>query len=144
MQTSTRFTIAAHTLVCIAYFSPENKVTSDFIAKSVNVNPVVIRRTLGKLKEAGLVTVEAGVGGAHLAKDPADITLLDVFDAAEGGEKNIFAFHEEPNPNCPVGRNIHALIDGELDAAQAAMRASLAGCTLAELMERMEKVAVSA
>ena len=67
MQISSRFTIAVHTLLCIARFSGSQKVTSAFIAGSVNVNPVVIRRTLGQLKEAGIVLVEAGVGGATLA-----------------------------------------------------------------------------
>ena len=65
MQISSRFTIGVHTLLCIAYFKDE-KVTSNFIAGSVNANPVVIRRMLGQLKAAGLVTVEAGVGGASL------------------------------------------------------------------------------
>lgn len=79
MQISSRFTIAVHTLLCIARFSGSQKVTSAFIAGSVNVNPVVIRRTLGQLKEAGIVLVEAGVGGATLARPAERITLLDVY-----------------------------------------------------------------
>lgn len=66
MQISSRFTIAVHTLLCIARFSGSQKVTSAFIAGSVNVNPVVIRRTLGQLKEAGIVLVEAGVAVLRL------------------------------------------------------------------------------
>ena len=56
MQISTRFSIAVHTLLCIAYFSPETKVTSAFVAASVNANPVVIRRAFGQLKDGGLIT----------------------------------------------------------------------------------------
>lgn len=136
MQISSRFTIGVHTLLCIAYFEDE-KVTSNFIAASVNVNPVVIRRTLGQLKAAGLVTVEAGVGGASLAKSSRDITLLDVFDAVESAPEDLFSFHENPNPACPVGRSIHPLLDVKLASAQEALRADLRKTTLADLLQEM-------
>ena len=137
MQISSRFTIGVHTLLCIAYFEDE-KATSNFIAASVSVNPVVIRRTLGQLKAAGLVTVEAGVGGASLAKSPRDITLLDVFDAVESAPEDLFSFHENPNPACPVGRSIHPLLDVKLASAQEALRADLRKTTLADLLQEME------
>lgn len=138
MQVSTRFSMAMHTLLCIGYFSGKAKTTSAFIASSVNANPVVIRRVLGQLKEAGLVTVEAGVGGASLAKDPADITMLDVFravDSLDGG--NLFDFHAHPNPDCPVGGHIHEVLDGELADAQAALEHRLVQTTLADLLKRL-------
>lgn len=137
MQISSRFTIAVHTLLCVACFSAEHKVTSTFIASSVNVNPVVIRRTLGQLKEAGLVTVEAGVGGTSLARPAEKITLLDVFRAVDCVSGDLFSFHPNPNPECPVGRNIHAVVDGELLAAQEALENRLAQTTLADLIARM-------
>ena len=139
MQISTRFTIAVHTLLCIGYFSPEQKTTSAFIAASVNVNPVVVRRTLGQLKAAGIVTVEAGVGGASLARPADKITLLDVFNAVESVNGNLFDFHDKPNPACPVGRNVHAALDGELEAAQNALEACLAGTTIADLLARIAR-----
>lgn len=138
MQIATRFTIAVHTLLCIGYFSPTEKVTSGFIAASVNVNPVVIRRTLGQLKAAGLVTVEAGVGGASLARPAREITLLDVFDAVQSVNGSLFDFHESPNPACPVGRSIHSVLDGELAAAEQALEDRLATTTIADLLERMD------
>ena len=76
MQFSSRFTIAVHILLAVNEFDGQCKTTSFFLGNSVNVNPVIIRKTLGQLKEAGLVTVEAGVGGASLAKDPKKITLF--------------------------------------------------------------------
>ncbi len=138
MQISSRFTVGVHTLLCIAYFKDE-KVTSNFIAASVNVNPVVIRRTLSQLKAAGLVVVEAGVGGASLACDPGDITLLDVFDAVEAAPGDLFSFHDSPNPACPVGGSIHALLDTKLASAQEALRADLRKTTLADLLAEMGK-----
>lgn len=137
MQISTRFSMAVHTLLVIGYFAPEQRATSTFIAKSVNANPVVIRRMLGQLKDAGLVEVEMGLGGATLARDAEQITLLDVYRAVESSEEHLFNFHEDPNPACPVGRNIHAALDGELDAAQAALENRLAQTTLADLLDRV-------
>lgn len=138
MQISSRFTIAIHTLLCIAHFDGTFKTTSNFIAGSVGVNPVIIRKTLGQLKDAGLVSVEAGVGGASLAKDPASITLLDVFQATDSlGGNALFSFHERPNPRCPVGRLVHPVLDGELDAAQAALEERLRQTTLQDLIGRV-------
>lgn len=140
MQISTRFTIATHILVAIGHFTPAQRATSTFLAASVNANPVVIRRTLGQLKEAGLVNVEMGVGGATLARPADQITLLDVYRAVESSEEHLFNFHEGPNPICPVGRNIHAVLDGELAAAQQALEDRLAQTTLADLLARTEQL----
>ncbi len=65
MQFSFRLPVATHILLCIERFKDEYKTTSTFLAGSVNVNPVIIRKTLGQLKAAGLVEVAAGVGGAE-------------------------------------------------------------------------------
>lgn len=135
MQFSSRMTIATHILMCIVQFKDDYKVTSDFLAGSINVNPVIIRKTLGQLKKAGLVHVEAGVGGASLTRAPKDITLLDVFRAVEHAEDDLFHFHENPNPACPVGRNVHAVLDPKLLDAQRAMEHSLNCVTLQALMD---------
>lgn len=141
MQISSRFTIALHTLLCIVRFSGAYKLTSGFIASSVGVNPVVIRQVLGRLKEAGIVSVEAGVGGASLARNPEDVTLLDVFHAVECLDGALFSFHEHPNVQCPVGRLVHPVIDDELAGAQQALEDYLAARTLADLVARMDALA---
>ena len=51
MQISSRFTIATHMMIIIAMQDTDNKVTSDFLAASVRVNPVIIRKTLSQLKK---------------------------------------------------------------------------------------------
>ena len=79
MQITSRFTVAVHTLLAIYKFNKDYKTTSDFIATSVNVNPVVIRRTLQGLKAAGFVEVKAGSGGASITKPLDQITLYDVY-----------------------------------------------------------------
>ena len=133
MQISSRFTIAVHILVCIVTFGKDYKVTSEFLAGSVNVNPVVIRNILSQLKKAGLVNVVRGTGGASLAKPMEDITFLDIYNAVECVEQQeLFHFHENPNPQCPVGRNIHGILDKKLDQVQKVMEQELASITLAD------------
>ena len=133
MQITSRFTVAVHTLLAIYKFNKDYKTTSDFIATSVNVNPVVIRRTLQGLKAAGFVEVKAGSGGASITKPLDQITLYDVYVAMESLEGDLFHFHENPNPLCPVGRNIHRVLDKHLQEAQKAMEDKLKSVKLSDL-----------
>ena len=139
MKITSRFTVAVHTLLVIYNFSQTTKVTSDFIAASVQVNPVVIRRTLLSLKAAGMVDVKAGSGGASIVKDLGDITLYDVYKAVDSMDGDMFHFHENPNPACPVGRNIHAVLDAHLADAQAAMENELKKVTLLDLTKDLAR-----
>lgn len=138
MQISSRFTVAIHVLLCMELLKDEHKVTSDLLASSVKVNPVVIRRLLQQLKAAGIVRVARGTGGAELLKPAGDITLLEIYRAVEcveGGE--LFHFHENPNPLCPVGKNIHGVLDGRLMQIQKAMEREMGAITLQDLLEDM-------
>ena len=140
MKITSRFTVAVQTLLVIVRFSQTTKVTSDFIAASVQVNPVVIRRTLLSLKAADIVEVKAGSGGASLCRDARTVTLYDVFravDAVEGAEGELFHFHEKPNPACPVGRNIRGILDPHLADAQRAMEKELQKVTLFDLAQEL-------
>lgn len=131
-QISSRFSIAVHILSLIAV-SPKD-CTGDYIAGSVNTNPVIIRRIMGMLKKAGLIDIRPGVGGASLLKDRDQITLLDVYHAVEViDDGQLFNFHDEPNPNCPVGRNIEAALRFEMKEAQSAMEQRLAQVNLSQL-----------
>ena len=141
MQISSRFTVAVHVLICIEMFKNEQKVTSDFLASSVNANPVVIRRILQQLKKAGIVSVVRGSGGADTARPINQITLLDVYNAVEcvnGG--TLFHFHEKPNQLCPVGRNIHTVLDGRLDEIQKAMEREMNSVTIQDILIDTKKL----
>jgi len=141
MQISSRFTVAIHVLVCIEVFKDDWKVTSDFLASSVNVNPVVIRRLLQQLKRAGIVSVARGSGGADLARPADEITLLDIYHAVECVDtEGLFHFHEDPNPQCPVGRNIHAVLDGRLDKIQEAMEREMSSVTVRDILDDTKKL----
>ena len=127
-------------LTCMETFKDEYKVTSEFLAASINVNPVIIRRILSQLKEAGIIEVKRGTGGAAPAKPLEEITFLDVYRAVECIEENtLFHFHENPNPDCPVGRNIHKILDGRLLKVQQAMELELQGMTMADVMADLKK-----
>ena len=135
MQISSRFTIAAHMLICMEVFKEDYKVTSEFLAGSIQVNPVMVRRLLQQLKKAGIIEVKRGSGGATIAKALEQITLLDIYNAVEPIEEGkLFHFHENPNPHCPVGKNIHNILDTRLDAVQNAMEKELRSVTLKDLV----------
>ncbi|MEG3301060.1 Rrf2 family transcriptional regulator [Streptococcus suis] len=139
MQISSRFTIASHILVLLALEGEKEKQTSTSIAGSVGVNPVIIRNILSQLKEAGLVQVARGVGGARLAQDPDKISLLHIYQAVElfGEKGKLFGFHEQPNPACQVGRSIHPLLDSRLENAQSALEKELGQTTIADLLAEL-------
>lgn len=94
---------------------------------------------MGMLKKAGLVEVRPGVGGASLRKSPDDITLLDVYRAVNATEADqLFRIHDAPNIECPVGRNIEAVLQAELKEAQFAMERRLAQTTVGQLIAKFQ------
>lgn len=140
MQISSRFTLAIHIFACIDTFGSEYKVTSDFLAGSTNVNPVIVRKILGQLKGAGLIAVARGTGGTTVTRPLEEITFLDVYHAVEcvqNGE--LFHFHENPSTSCPVGKNIHHILDDKLLRVQNALEKELAAITLADVKRDTEK-----
>ncbi|OUO89939.1 transcriptional regulator [Gordonibacter sp. An230] len=139
MRFSSRLPVATHILLCIALLGEEHKTTSTFLAGSVGVNPVIVRNVLGQLKAAGLVAVEPGVGGASLTMEPEEITLRDVLEAVED-DTGVFHMHEHPSPECPIGRNVHAVLGAELEAAETAMLERLASTTLADLADETREL----
>ncbi len=141
MQISSRFTVALHIFACVDVFMDDYKVTSDFLASSINTNPVIIRKILSQLKGAGLITVARGTGGITVNKPLEEITFFDVYQAIEPVENgSLFHFHDAPNPDCPVGRNIHALLDDKLKAIQDAMEDEMRKYTLADLRTGMKEL----
>ena len=133
MQISSRFTMAIHMFACIDTFS-DRKMTSDFMAGSIGTNPVIIRKLLQQLKAAGLIEVSRGTGGVKITRPLDQITFLDIYKAVEcTPDEELFHFHENPNPKCPVGRNIHHILDDRLLDVQKAMEEKLSQMTLADV-----------
>lgn len=140
MQISSRFTIAIHMLVCMEVFKGEYKITSDFLASSINVHSVIIRKLMSQLKDAGLIEVKRGTGGASIAKPPEEITFFDIYRSVDCIEENtLFHFHENPNPDCPVGKNIHNILDDKLVQIQTAMERELKSITMADILFNLQQ-----
>lgn len=136
MQISSRFTIAIHIFACIDTFEKKYKITSDFLASSINVNPVIIRKILAQLKAKDLIEVQRGSGGASITKPLEEISFRDIYHAVECVENGeLFHFHENPNQKCPVGRNIHNVLDSKLVQVQNALENELKKITLADLIK---------
>ncbi len=142
---SSKLSVGIHILTVFALKSGEG-FTSEFIASSVNTNPVVIRRLLGSLREAGIVDSKIGVGGGWTLKvDPEKLTLLDILRAVEPHDE-IFALHRhEPNPECPCGLHIQSVLGEVYDKVQSGLSRQLEGVTIAciagKIRERMESAA---
>ena len=140
MQITSKFTVAVHILTCIDVFGGQMRVTSDVLSGSTGVNAVIVRNVLGQLRNAGIVETRQGSGGAHLAKALDEITLYDIYKAVDCiDDEGLFHFHENPNVDCPVGRNIHKAMDGRLKAVQAALENELKSTTLAQVVADTRK-----
>lgn len=140
MQITSRFTIAVHSIILIAY-NQDMKVTSKLIAGSANVNPVIVRGVLSQLKEAGIVNSRQGATGITIAKPLSEITFYDVYKAVDSvKDEGLFHFHENPNPDCPVGRNIHSAMDGRLNQIQTSMENEMKQIRLSDIVGDVQSI----
>ncbi len=134
MQITSRFTIAIHSIILIEY-NKDMKVTSKFIAGSTNVNPVIVRGVLSQLKEAGIINSRQGASGITLARGLNEITFYDIYKAVDSVKgEGLFHFHEDPNMQCPVGRNIHFALDNRLAGVQTTMENELRRIKLSDVV----------
>jgi Rrf2 family protein len=137
MAANSQFSIAVHVLTLLARAGTEN-VKSECIAGSVNTNAVVIRRLLSQLGHANLVASQTGAsGGTRLLKTPDEVNLVDVYKAVNCGE--VFALRgRSPNQDCPVGKNIEAVLCNLQKEIDNSVNTTLARYTLADVLERVE------
>ncbi|EUJ39851.1 Rrf2 family transcriptional regulator [Brochothrix campestris] len=136
MKISSRFTVAVHVLSLLALDQNEG-MSSELLASSVNTNPVVIRRIIGQLKEAKLVTNHRGSKGATLLHPFESISLLDVYHAVDSVPNTLFQIHENSNPDCIVGSEIEKVLADVLFKAQQKMEAYLATQTIDSIVKQI-------
>jgi Rrf2 family protein len=137
MSTSSRFAVAVHVLTLMAWADDE-PLKSEQVADSVNTNAVVIRRMLCELAESKLVVSQSGaMGGSRLARQPEQITLLDIYQAVEN--RGVFSLHRHPpNRDCPVGVNIGPVLNQVLDEVDTAVESVLANITIKDVVSRLK------
>ena len=130
--------MAVHVLSMLARSKDEN-LKSDFLACSVNTNAVVIRRLLGELNQAKLVVSQTGAnGGSRLARCPDEINLAEIYKAVSCGE--VFALHAKaPSKDCPVGKNIEAVLSCLQREIDKGIEEKLSRYTLQNVFEMVEQ-----
>jgi len=140
MRMSTKFPLAVHILMIIAAFGEKTKINSDMLSQSTGANAVTIRNIFKSLKDAGMISISPGPGGAKLARGAESISLWDVFLAAELPDPNeFFKFHEPTDSGCPIGGNIFGILKGHLDEGVDAMKQKLSTVTIALLLEETKE-----
>jgi Rrf2 family protein len=133
-----RFTFAVHVMAVLALEKAEC-CPSSRLARTVNTNPVVIRRLLIELQEAGLISTFRGPhGGALLKRKPEKVTLREIHNAVDPG--NTFGTHpNEPSPECPVGKKIIKVMEHIQDRANRALARELEKMTLADVLRELQR-----
>lgn len=109
------------------------------MASSIQVNPVIIRRIISQLKSAGIIETSRGRGGMKLAKPLEEITLYDIYENVDCVKGSLFHFHTNPNPKCPVGKNIHYALDESLENIQQALEAKMMSISVKSIADRIPK-----
>lgn len=127
---NSQYAVAVHILALID--ASAGPVSSEDIAGSVGVNPVVVRQVTGLLRRAGLLTTRRGVAGAQLTRPASEISLLAVYQAVNAPQ-SVLKLHPHPNPACPVGAGIQSVLDTVFGQAQAALEARLAQVRLSDI-----------
>jgi Rrf2 family protein len=138
MRTNCRFAVAVQVLTVLAH-KQGAQVTSSLLAASVNTNPVVIRRLLRVLQEAGFVETRKGASvGSRLAQAPQRIDLAQIYRAVETN-KYFKLPVKRPNQTCPVGNCIQMALVQVFSATETALERELAKTNLAHILELVEK-----
>jgi DNA-binding IscR family transcriptional regulator len=108
-------------------------VTSETLAPMMTTNPVVVRRTMGGLRKAGIVHSSKGHGGGwSLARELDAVTLGDVYDAL--GMPALFGIgHRAESPGCVVEQAVNRALGKALGEAEALLLAQLRSTSLADL-----------
>lgn len=137
MRASTKYTTAVHICIFLQH-SAQEVVSSANIAKSVNTNPVVIRRLIQQLRKNGIVNSTGGAkGGFSLARKAAHISLWDIYLATR--EEELFK-RPKINPDCIVSSNLKLLVHDVFDEAEKSMKKMLDTKTIADLDNKLIEI----
>ena len=131
MNRDSRLSSVLHALLHMA--EHDGPVTSEALARCLDTNPVVVRRTMGCLRDAGIVRSERGhAGGWRLVADLGTVTLRQLHDAL--GETALFAIgNRNLAPACLVEQAVNAALEDTFAEAEALLLRRFSGITLADL-----------
>ncbi|MCI8441376.1 MAG: Rrf2 family transcriptional regulator [Provencibacterium sp.] len=137
MRITTKCSIAIHCLLFIYEYGEIRKITSELLALSTGCNPAAIRSIISALKKEGILSVQPGTGGTKLACAPEEITLYRICMALEPSAlRKLIGLHPLPSVYCPIGRNIHGVLEATYEKIRADMQESLQSLTLQDVIEQ--------
>ncbi|MFI3168112.1 MAG: Rrf2 family transcriptional regulator [Bacillota bacterium] len=142
MKVSSKLAMGIHILIAIDTFYDKYKITSEFLAGSLQVNPVVVRQILVGLNDAGITKIIDRNKGCQIVKNLAEVSMFDVYMAVDCDKKSMFGFHSDPNEKCPVGRNIHNLLDSRFESLQSEFENSMKRFSLADVAKDLEIIMI--
>lgn len=133
MKRDSRLSGILHILIHLA--EAEAPVPSEKLALAMQTNAVVVRRVMAGLRDAGLVSSSKGHGGGWvLARDPAQVSLRDVYVALGSPEPFAMGNRSEA-PTCLVEQAVNVALDDAFRDAEALLLARMERVTLAMLVE---------
>ena len=137
MKYSTKVSDAVHILAFIN-LNPDLPLTSERIAISVQTNASYVRQLMSTLRKAGLLRSIKGHAKPELAKEPTEITLLDVYRAVEG-RKPLLHLDTHTNPDCGVGVHVQNALQDYFDRVQEKAEGEMAAITLKDILNRYQE-----
>lgn len=138
---SSRFAMAAHIVGMLAWSQQTGRgpLTSDTLATSVNTHPVVVRRLLASLKQAGLVDSRRGArGGSVLACDPDRTTLREIYEAVADDETLLACAPGTATTCCDLGQHVHGWLSAVLADAEEALKSRLGEVSIAQMRDEID------
>ena len=136
MRSDSLYTVGIHSLMLVAFFREDN-MTSEKIARSVGCNPVIVRNVFVKLSKAGLLMTGQGKKRPELACPASQITLKDVFLATQTDDVDCMFKMYDTNPSCPVGKDIHNILQPRFESARDSMLDEMSKTTIADLVSEL-------
>ena len=141
MHISTKCSIAIHCLIFIYEYGESKKVTSQLLSMSTGSNAVIIRNILSSFRKEGIVSIKFGTGGATLNCPLNEITLYRIYKAIEPDFiSKLIGIHTLPSPLCPVGRNIHAVLNHSYEKIQNDLCKSLQNITMEDIIRDYNQI----
>ena len=136
MHISTKCSIAIHCLIFIYEYGEEKRITSELLSLSTGCNPVTVRNIMSALKKDNIISVKFGSGGAKICCPLDKISLYRICKAVEPDMLNkLIGIHSAPSPLCPIGRNIHAVLDKSYEKIRIDLIESLNAITMKEIID---------
>lgn len=137
MKYSTKVSDAVHILAFIS-LNPVDSLSSERIAKSVYTNPSYVRQLMSALRKYGLLLSVKGHPRPELAKQPGEITLLDVYKAVEK-DKPLLHLDTHTNPDCGVGVQIQLSLQDYFHQVQQSAEQEMERITLQDILDRYQE-----